>query len=428
MKNLLLILIFTVTLFSCSNEESCEQYPTLTTDEVNNLSDTSATISGKIIAPTCDETVTSQGFVYGEENLPTVEDSKIVKSGSSISASLSNLKQNTTYYIRTYFENPTGIYYGNEVTFTTIVGDALLQTNNIFNITATAALISGRVSSNGGGTIISKGFCFSIESNPTVDDSKVDGVDEGSQFKGTIENLTPNTLYYIKSYAENESGVHYGEEKTFETLSGVIQIKTLSVSNITALSVECGGRVLSDGGADVIEYGFEYSENYDFSQFEEVKFDGYQENFSSKVENLKNNTVFFIRAYAQNIVGRFYGEKVEFKTKSGIANLKLDDIFNITTISAVTKVRIIDDGGIEKESFGVCWSENNNPTIDDSLTYSNDSDIYTYIKNMSPNKKYYIRAFLKNEIGASYSQTYEVQTLSSINIGDIFEDGVIVME
>ena len=425
MKNLIL-LISLITLFSCSNEETCEQYPTLTTDEANNLSDISANITGKIITPTCDETVTSQGFVYGEENLPTVEDIKIVKSGSSISASLINLKQNTTYYIRTYFENPIGIYYGNEVIFNTAVGAALVQTNNIFNITATTALISGRVSSNGGGTIISKGFCFSTELNPTVDDQKVDGVDEGSQFKGTLENLTPNTLYYIKAYVENESGVYYGEEKTFETLSGIIQIETLSISNITALSVECGGRVLSDGGADVIEYGLEYSEDYEFNEFEEVRFEGFQENFSSKVENLKNDTSYFIRAYAKNIVGRFYGEKVEFKTKSGVANLQLDKIFNITTISAVTKVRIVDDGGIEKESFGVCWSENNSPTVDDSLIYSNDSDIYTYIKNMSPNKKYYIRAFLKNEVGTSYSEAYEIETLSSISIGDTLEDGVIV--
>jgi len=227
MKKLLLPIALII--LSCSAEDSCEPTPKLTTAEADNITDVSATISGTITPPTCDDTVTSQGFVYGEENLPTVEDTKIVKSGSTISASLTNLNQNTTYYIRTFFENPLGVFYGNEVMFSTNVGDALVQTNTVFNITATNALISGRVSSNGGGTITSKGFCFSTEANPTVNDQKVDGIDEGNQFKGTLENLTPNTLYYIKAYAENESGVFYGEEKTFETLCLYPELNSVSV-------------------------------------------------------------------------------------------------------------------------------------------------------------------------------------------------------
>ena len=287
-------------------------------------------------------------------------------------------------------------------------------------------MISGRVSSNGGGTITSKGFCFSTEANPTVNDQKVDGIDEGNQFKGTLENLTPNTSYYIKAYAENESGVFYGEEKTFETMTGVIEIETLSASNIKALSINCGGNILSDGGASVTEYGFEYSQDYNFSSFQEVKFNGYQENFSAKIEGLKNDTQYFIRAYAENVVDRFYGDIAEFKTESGIANLELEKIFNITTISTVTEVNVIYDGGIDKDNYGVCWSENHNPTIDASITYSDDEVMYTFIKNLTPNKRYYLRAFLNNEVGTSYSDIYEIQTLSSINVGDTFEDGVIV--
>lgn len=218
MKNLVLILIFTVTLFSCSNEESCEQYPTLTTDEVNNLSDTSATISGKIIAPTCDETVTSQGFVYGEENLPTVEDSKIVKSGSSISASLSNLKQNTTYYIRTFFENPAGVFYGNEVIFTTAVGDALISLGSFSEISTGSAKTTVGINSAGGGNILSKGVCYSTSTEPTINDSKADAETGGAGFSITLKNLDNYTKYYVRAYATNEKGSFYSEERTFTTL------------------------------------------------------------------------------------------------------------------------------------------------------------------------------------------------------------------
>ncbi len=117
MKKLVLLLF--ILILGCSAEEGCEPTPSLVTNDATDITDVSATISGTITPPTCEETVTSQGFVFGESNLPTVEDNRIIKSGNNISHSLSNLKQNTTYYVRTFFENPTGVYYGNEVIFTT---------------------------------------------------------------------------------------------------------------------------------------------------------------------------------------------------------------------------------------------------------------------------------------------------------------------
>lgn len=80
-----LILPIALIIFSCLAEDSCESTPKLTTAGAEDISDVYATISGTISPPTCDDTVTSQGFVYGEENLPTVEDTKIIRSGSSIS-------------------------------------------------------------------------------------------------------------------------------------------------------------------------------------------------------------------------------------------------------------------------------------------------------------------------------------------------------
>ena len=78
-KSLVLILII-----SCSAEESCEPTPKLTTSEATEITDVSATVTGTITPPTCDETLTSQGFVYGESELPTIDDNKIIKNGSEI--------------------------------------------------------------------------------------------------------------------------------------------------------------------------------------------------------------------------------------------------------------------------------------------------------------------------------------------------------
>lgn len=219
----LIYLLLAVTIIGCSNEEDCEQYPTLTTDEVNNFTDTSANISGKIITPTCDDTVTSQGFVYSKTTLPKTDDNIIEKAGINISATITNIEQNTTYYVRTFFENSAGIYYGNEVVFSSLVGEASVLTGVIFNVSDTTASINGNAITLGGSSTSSKGFCYSIEVNPTVENQKVDGIDNGSsgEFTSIINDLLSNTIYYIRAYIENEAGVFYGEEKSFKTLCTV---------------------------------------------------------------------------------------------------------------------------------------------------------------------------------------------------------------
>ena len=216
MKKLLLPIALII--LSCSAEDSCEPTPKLTTAAAEDITDVSATISGTITPPTCDDTVTSQGFVYGEENLPTVDDTKIVKSGSSISASLTNLNQNTTYYIRTFFENPLGVFYGNQVVFTTAVGDALISLGSFSDISTGSAKTTVGINSSGGGNISTKGVCYSTSTEPTINDSKAEAGSGGAGFSITLESLDNYTKYYARAYATNEKGTFYSEERSFTTL------------------------------------------------------------------------------------------------------------------------------------------------------------------------------------------------------------------
>ena len=212
-----LILPIALIIFSCSAEDSCEPTPKLTTAEAEDISDVYATISGTIKPPTCDDTVTSQGFVYGEENLPTVEDTKIIRSGSSISAPLINLKQNTTYYVRTFFENPTGVYYGNEVIFNTDVGDVVIKINAIRNLTSTSASVDVQITSSGGGDISDKGLCYSTESLPTINDSSVISTTNSNAFSVELSDLKNDTSYFARAYATNINGLFYSDEVLFNT-------------------------------------------------------------------------------------------------------------------------------------------------------------------------------------------------------------------
>ena len=122
MKQLLFLLALLI--FACTDEEGnpCIYAPTLTTEAVTDITETSATLNGTIDAysQNCD-TVENvlQGFVYSISIEPTIDDTVISVNGSSINSNLTDLEPSTTYYVRTFLERPSlGVFYGNEVSFT----------------------------------------------------------------------------------------------------------------------------------------------------------------------------------------------------------------------------------------------------------------------------------------------------------------------
>jgi hypothetical protein len=110
-------------LVACGEDNSiCNPLPVLTTGTASSITEMSAIVTGNIIAPECGEPLISQGFVYAITEFPKNTDSIVEVSGEEISTEVTSLKQNTTYYYRTYFTNATETYYGDQKSFTTEVG------------------------------------------------------------------------------------------------------------------------------------------------------------------------------------------------------------------------------------------------------------------------------------------------------------------
>ncbi|MDC3301061.1 hypothetical protein OAU91_02185 [Flavobacteriaceae bacterium] len=120
------ILILTAILvFACSTDSEgnpCIYEPTLTTEVVTDITETSATLNGviSIVSENCDvPNNTEQGFVYSTEIQPTLEDTQVNVNGTNISTTIEGLTPNTTYYVRAFLTNNLGDFYGDEVSFTT---------------------------------------------------------------------------------------------------------------------------------------------------------------------------------------------------------------------------------------------------------------------------------------------------------------------
>ncbi len=96
-----------------------------------------------------------------------------------------------------------------------------------------SAVGGGTVTSAGGGTILARGVCWSLNPNPTLADNfTTDGTGLGS----FVSNLTPllhNTPYHVRAYATNEATTSYGQDILFTTLNPCLPPTLLTATNIT---------------------------------------------------------------------------------------------------------------------------------------------------------------------------------------------------
>ena len=98
---------------------------------------------------------------------------------------------------------------------------AELSTNGITYITSKSAVCGGKITSSPGSTITEKGICWSVNPNPTKENFFIATGSGMSNFSTTISGLLPKTLYYVRAYAINGSGISYGNLESFTTLDGL---------------------------------------------------------------------------------------------------------------------------------------------------------------------------------------------------------------
>ena len=394
----------------------CSSSPTLRTNEVSNITDTSVTFSGTIEAPTCDPSVTSQGFVYGLNTLPKTTDEVIEVAWTSPVKKITGLQQNQTYYCRTYFTNPTGTYYGNELMFQTNIGPVLLNSEGVTNIKAFSADVYSDIYTNGGAEITARGVCWSTNPNPTIADSKTEEGSGLGGFSSSLTGLTKDTTYNVRSYATNEAGTTYGEQVAFTTQDGIVSFATTSISNIRMSSATIAGNITDDGGEAITARGVCWSTNPNPTIADSKTENGTGTgSFTSNLTGLAKDTTYNLRSYATNEAGTTYGEQVAFTTQDGIVTFATTSISNIRMSSATIAGNITDDGGTAITARGVCWSRNPNPTKTDSRTEEGPGigRFTSNLTGLTEDTTYYVRSYATNEAGTSYSEEVSFKTIEN---------------
>ena len=297
----------------------------LTKNPIQNLS-TSVQIPGEILNIGIQATEISQyGHVYSKNNQnPSVSDQK-TRLGSSSGeknylSEITNLEPGETYYIRAYATNTKGTGYGDVLTITTEANVPVVETAAVLSIEQNSAISGGTVTNDGGSDIQQRGLCWGVNSPVTVDNNLlIDGTNTIGTFTTIMSSLSAATTYYIRAYAKNSSGVGYGEQKSFTTNAGLPSIKTILAQAKGATDAIAEGEVFSNGGENLISFGFVYAlttnptiENNKIEVGENI-----QGEYSYNLSNLTPQKTYYLRAYATNSTGTVYGEEKIFNTNEG---------------------------------------------------------------------------------------------------------------
>ena len=291
--------------------------------------------------------ITKAGFCWSETNkLPTVNDNsndlteQLANGNMKISASLSDLKPSTTYYIRPYAINAEGISYGEVFEFTT----AEPKTPTLSAITPQnsadySVTLEALIKDAGTSAITKAGFCWSDTNKlPTVDDNSNDLTQQlangNMKISASLSDLKPSTTYYIRPYAINAEGISYGE--VFEFTTAEPKAPTLSAitpKDSTDVSITLEVTIIDKGLSELLKAGFCWG-----TANEPTINNSYYNDLTSQLENdnLKlistmsignnfiENTTYYIRAYATNSVGTSYSKVFTFKT--GLKNVENGNI------------------------------------------------------------------------------------------------------
>jgi len=420
-KTLLFIYVLITSTFGWA-----QSLPTVTTDSVTNITATTAMIYGNGIND--GGSFTHLGFCYSTSPNPTIL-SNVQPAGTfSLSGSfnnhLSGLSPNTTFYVRAYATNAVGTSYGSQLQFTT--GTAVLAsvtfTNVISNITATSAIAHANVTNDGNDPGTYSGVCHSTSPNPTVADSVSYSTLSGAGlYDILIDSLTPNTTYYARPFTINAAGTSYGSQLQFTTSNVILaSITTDSVNSITATSA-VGFATITNGGNDPhTTFGICFSTSANPTINDHTAMAGtFSVSASFSVPtfwgSLSPNTIYYMRAYATNIAGTAYGSQLQFTTGAAtLAVVTSDSIKALSDASVMVSGNVINTGNDPNYTKGFCYSTSPNPTIANTINnISYSSPMSSFSNTISPlsiNTTYYIRAYVTNAAGTSYSSQLQYST------------------
>jgi len=200
-----------------------------------------------------------------------------------------------------------------EVEFNNISVAPTVTTQAVSDVALETATGNGNITDTGGQNATKRGVCWNTTGNPTIADDTVE--EEGDfgtgAFTASMTGLSGGTKYYVKAYAITPAGTSYGTEVSFTT--GIV-VTTQTPTDVLTTTVTANGNITSIDGGNATVRGFKYGLTQTDTWDAHDNGDFGAGAYTKGLTGLSANTTYWIRAYATNSIGTFYGDWVQFQT------------------------------------------------------------------------------------------------------------------
>ncbi len=318
-----------------------QQEAVVNTSAATAVTATSATFNASVLQVGV-PAYTERGFVYSKSGEPTISDNRRVVGGTGTgdySLQVSGLEFPTTYYVRAYVVQANNIILGNTVSFTTVHGAAAVTTSAATSVSATSATLNASVADAGSPEYTERGFCYSLYSNPSINDNRIRVSGSGTgNYSYVLNNLDYPETYYVCAYLIQSGEPVYGNTVSFSTMFDEASVTTSSVTKIETNSARFNGTITNVGVPACTERGFCYSStnrNPTISDSKVVKYYAPYGSYYEDIKNLTPATTYYVRAFVVQDGEEIYGNVVSFTTSSlpVVMTLNVSNLRQVEVIS-----------------------------------------------------------------------------------------------
>ena len=368
-----------------------------------------------------------RGFVYNTTHNPTIDDTKVIASGTGTgkySINATNIQEGSVYYVRAYLVNSKGVVYGEEVSFDFNAIMPIIKTDEITNknIANGIATFNGFIETKGDPAYTERGFVYGIMRNPTITEGTkliVPGTEIGA-YMANATSLEEGKTYYVKAYAITPKKVVYGEEVSFNFNAIMPEVQTYAVKDkiISTGRATLKGNITSTGDPSYNERGFVYGTMHNPTVDSDTKVTvsgtGTGE-YNANVSGLSMGVIYYVRAYATNEKATSYGEEVILDMTPVMPRIETGVVEFKSRTTAIFNGSITNIGDPAYTERGFVYGTMLVPSLDNSATKvvvegTIAGAFNAEISNLTEDGTYNVRAYATCPAGTVYG---EIKTIDS---------------
>ncbi|MEK9135908.1 MAG: fibronectin type III domain-containing protein, partial [Bacteroidota bacterium] len=236
----------------------------------------------------------------------------------SVTANLTGLSANTTYYDRVVGQNSAGTQRGSIASFTTGGLAPTVTTSAATSVMSTSATLNGNVNPNGTSTsaYFEWGTSSTLSTYSTTSAQSVGSGTSAASVSADLSGLSANTTYYYRVVGQNSAGTQRGTIVSFSTLAAGIAptVTTGSPSNISTTSATLTGTVNPNGSSTsvVFQYGTSTSYGNQATATQSPVTGSSAVSVSALLTGLSSGTTYHYRVVATNSAGTSNGSDQTF--------------------------------------------------------------------------------------------------------------------